>query len=220
MQTTFEVRWFLKGTPPAALHHWFESESPGELLTPKAETREDLYACGDLKNKFSGFKELIPNLAGDGINLKLREGNLELKLRGEQFGIKTFTPRNNCSIWSGKVEQWRKFDLQPLQESSSNFDLRDFNWIAVYKKRRQKSNRGVESELTELKTEGSAWWTIAFEMTSNNNVEVDFFCEVVQQAAKTYSGVKLLAEDSCGYVHWLNEFVINKRGRINQTGSS
>ena len=215
MQTTFEIRWFTKGTPPAAVQHWFESECPKEMLTPKAETREDLYACGDLENNLSKFKKFVPNFAGDWaqptlrdrINLKLREGNLELKLRREQFGIKTFTHHYGDRIWSGKVEQWRKFDLQQLEKAPSNFDLNSLNWIPVYKRRWQKSDRGVESELTQLETRGSAWWTIAFEMATDNNAGVNFFCEIVEQAAKTYSGPKLLVKDSCGYADWLDRSI-------------
>ena len=204
MQTTLEVRWFLKEIPPAAVQHWFKSECPGQLLTSEPQTREDLYACGDLDDYFSKFKELVPNFAHDRINLKLREGNLELKLRTEQFGIRSFTHHHGDRIWSGRVEQWRKFDLQQLKESASNFDPTDLNWIPVYKKRWQKSNRGVESELTSIETKGSAWWTIAFEMSTDDRVGANFFCEVVEQAAKTYYGPKLLAEDSCGYAHWLD----------------
>ena len=220
MQTTLEVRWFMKGTPPAAVQHWFKSNCPGQLLTSEARTREDLYACGDLKHYLNEFKELVPNFAGDWaqpstsdrINLKLREGNLELKLRTEQFGIQTFTHHYGDRLWSGRVEQWRKFNLQQLKDAAFE---RNFNWIPVYKRRWQKSDRGVESELTQLKTKGSAWWSIAFEMSTTDNVGVDLFCEVVKQAGLTRSAPKLLAKDSYGYADWLDKFVTSQKDRTN-----
>ena len=41
----------------------------------------------------------------------------------------------------------------------------------------------------------------------DNNVGVDLFCEVVEQAALTYSRPKLLAEDSYSYADWLDKFI-------------
>ena len=216
MQTTLEVRWFLKGTLPAVVQHWFKSECPGQLLTPQAQTREDLYAYGNLKDYINKFKEFAPNLARDQINLKLREGNLELKLRQKQFGIETLTHEKDRSIWSGRVEQWCKLSQQQSKDAASSFDLTDINWISVSKKRLQKSDRDVQSELTLLETNNSAWWSIAFEMPqSDNNVRVNFFREVVEQAAKTYSGPKLLAANSCGYADWLDKFIISQIDLIN-----
>ena len=216
MQTTLEVRWFIKGTPAAVVQHWFKSECPGQLLTPQGQTREDLYAYGNLKDYLNKFKEFAPNLARDQINLKLREGNLELKLRQKQFGIETFTHENDRSIWSGRVEQWCKLSQQQSKDAASSFNLTDINWISVFKKRLQKSDRDVKSELTLLETNNSAWWSIAFEMPqSDNNVKVNFFREVVEQAAKTYSGSKLLAANSCGYADWLDKFIISQIDLIN-----
>ena len=211
MQTTLEVRWFLKEIPPAVVQHWFQFECPGDLLTPEAETREDLYAYGNLDNYPNKLKEFTLNLADDQINLKLREGNLELKLKQQQFGIQTFTNENDRSVWEGRVEQWCKFNPPLLKDAALNFDRTNINWISVYKKRLQKSDRGITSELTQLEIKGSAWWSIAFEMTQEtNNARTNFFRKVIEQAAKTYSGPKLLAEDSCSYIHWLNEFIISQ----------
>ena len=212
MQTTLEVRWFLEEIPPAIVQHWFKFECPGQLLTPKAETREDLYACGDLHAYIDKFKEFAPNLVGEAVNLKLREGKLELKLKQKQFGIQTFTDKDDRSIWSGRIEQWCKLSQQELEAA---FNFEDLNWISVYKERSLKSFRGVRGELTRLETEGNAWWSIAFEMTTDNNFRANFFHEVVEQAAKTYDGPQLLAEDSCGYVRWLYKFILNQSDRSN-----
>ena len=222
MQTALEVRWFLKGIPPEAVQHWFKSECPEKLLTSEAQTREDRYACGDLDKYLNKFQKFAPNLVGDWaqlmpyakryplgrdrINLKLREGNLELKLRTEQFGIQTFTAKNDC-IWSGRVEQWRKFNLQQLKDAAFDRDRLNLNWIRVRKERLQKNDRGVDSELTWLEAKGSAWWSIAFEMTQEDNAGVDLFCEVVEQAALTCSEPKLLARDSYSYADWLDKFI-------------
>ena len=201
MQTTLEVRWFLKGIPPAAVQHWFKFEYTGGLLTPEAEIRKDLYASGNLDGYVARFKEFTPNLTKEAINLKFREGNLELKLREEQFGIESFANKYDCSIWSGRVEQWCKL---PQDLEAGFVEQIDIDWIPVYKKRWQKSNRGVEGELTQLEINGCAWWSIAFEMRlERNDVRAESqFHEVVEQAAKTYRGPELLAANSCGYVHW------------------
>ena len=53
METTLEVRWFVRGMPPAVVQRWFKLECPGDLLAEEPETREDLYACRtpeDIKN--------------------------------------------------------------------------------------------------------------------------------------------------------------------------
>ena len=209
MQTTLEVRWFLQGIPPAAVQHWFKFESPGQLLTSEAEIRKDLYAYGDLDGYVDKFKEFVPDLTKEAINLKLREGNLELKLRESQFGIETFTREDDRSIWSGRVEQWCKF---PQELEAGFVEQIDIDWIPVYKKRWQKSDRGVEGELTQLEINGCAWWSIAFEMTRKpNDVRAESqFHEVVEQAAKTYRGPELLAANSCGYVHWLYKLVTSQ----------
>ena len=208
MQTTLEVRWFQKGTPPAIVQHWFHSECPGKLLTPEAETREDLYAYGNLERYLDQFAKFIPNLANyEEINLKLRENNLELKLRQQQLGIQTFTHQSDRAFWSGSVEQWCKFDRQQLQDAALDLDLAETDWISVNKKRWQKSDRGVESELTQLETKDSAWWSIAFEMKADDIRAESRFTEAVKRAARTYCGPKLLADDSYSYVDWLDKLV-------------
>lgn len=214
MQTTLEVRWFQKGTPSAVVQHWFKSECPGQLLAPEAETREDLYACGDLEEYYHEFSKFVTNLVNHReINLKLRENNLELKLRQKQLGIQTFTVKSDRSFWSGSVEQWCKLDRQQLGNAALSLDLVEADWISVYKKRLQKSDRGVESELTQLKIEGSAWWSIAFEMTrkANDPQAESHFIKAVERAAKTYQGPRLLAADSYSYVDWLDKLVTDPR---------
>jgi hypothetical protein len=43
METTLEVRWFIRGTPPAVVQRWYKLECPGKLLTEEPEIRKDLY---------------------------------------------------------------------------------------------------------------------------------------------------------------------------------
>ena len=81
METTLEVRWFIPGTPPTSVKQWFRSECLGNLLEKEPKTREDLYAC-QTPEEIAHFNIIARNINSDAaINLKLREGKLELKLR-------------------------------------------------------------------------------------------------------------------------------------------
>ena len=214
METTLEVRWYIRGKPPATVQRWFEFECPGKLLG--LESRRDWYAyCQPNQlGEFAKFSNRALNR--EEINLKLRQGNLELKLRQQEFGIHRFSYLPNSHI-CGKTEQWCKFSQQELKSNLLTGNLLNkFNWISVDKKREQKIERGVKSELTCLKIDKPSsmallrecWWTIAFEMERNIHPrqQDNCFIEVVEKACQTYCGPELLAVDSCGYSQWLLRF--------------
>ena len=217
METTLEVRWFVQGIPPAAVQHWFNFECSGKLLG-KLETREDLYACfqSDRLHDFARFssQQLIP----EAVNLKLRQGNLELKLRQQEFGNHRFSQVKHLHTCEGKVEQWHKFDRQELKDFSLlNGDLpNELDWVSVHKERKQKIEQGVKSELTRLKINRQYWWSVAFEMTQEHSEQKDScFEKVVKRACQTYAGSELLAINSYGYSQWLLRFsaqaILSKR---------
>ncbi|MGK7948477.1 MAG: hypothetical protein AB4368_06650 [Xenococcaceae cyanobacterium] len=156
METTLELRWFLKGTPPEIIRHWYRFECPGELLEEEPETREDIYACQN-PDDLDKFRAIFPEITNrEQINLKLREGNLELKLRQQKLGTQQFNNADNSVVWTGNIEQWHKLSgLEPIDSSLLSFNSTDnTDWISVFKKRIQKIEQNVKSELTWLKIDG------------------------------------------------------------------
>lgn len=207
METTLEVRWFIKGTPPAAVQRWFELECPGELLAEKPEVREDLYDRQKPED-VSKFQAIAPYITHpEAINLKLREGNLELKLRQHNLGTQQFNNAHDRVMWTGNIERWHKLSQPELIDSGLlSFDsIPQANWICVFKKRVQKIERDVKIELTRLKIEHQCWWSMAFEMTQecDRTQQDNCFQEVIQRACQSYYGSKLLADNSYSYSRWL-----------------
>lgn len=200
METTLEVRWFFQGTLPSEVQRWFERECPGNPLADK-EIRTDRYA---VVKDTSWFKDLASDVDREGVNLKLRQGNLELKLR-QQSSIYRFQPLDQSSIFDGRVEQWCKLSPEELPESVPDSLSHSASWISVKKEREQKIERGVEIELTSLDLGGESWWTIAFEMPLTNPKEPQESCfiEVVERACQSYQDPELSAANSSGYSRWL-----------------
>lgn len=177
--TTLEVRWFAPGEAPLEVKHWFEN-GLGDLSPP--ETREDRY-----------FK--IP---WERLNLKRRQGNLELKWRQQELGSHTLGDR-----LEGNVERWQKWTgLNPLLAL-----LPATGWITVTKRRTQRHRQAVSYELTQLLVQETVWWSLAFEALAN---EGDRFQRVVTQIGQTYPGPKLRLEHSCAYPQWLGSLEQNR----------
>lgn len=209
MQRTLEVRWFLEGVPPAAVQSWFESECPGELLSETPEIRQDLYFLGDFGD-WSRLKALNPHLTRyEQLNLKLRQGNLELKLRQEALATQTFGNGSRSNIWQGNLEYWHKWTEEELKSQNWFFpdSILERAWISVRKVRQQRSYRGVDSELTRLKIKNESWWTLAFEMlqTSDRHSQESEFEQAIDLVCQTYRGPQLSAANSYSYSRWLLE---------------
>ena len=205
METTLEIRWFIRGMPPAVVQRWFKLECPGKFIA-RSETRKDWYAVRPTKDKFILKNVLSHKLYSQEVNLKFREGNLELKLKKQDFGIHQFGGVN-IDTCEGRVEQWVKYDESELSEFIYAKKLIDDpDWIGVEKEREQKIARGVKSELTWLKINQEIWWTVAFEMSQNKSAKQKqdrCFKKLIDQACQTYYGPKLSANNSYGYSRWL-----------------
>jgi len=156
---TAEVRWFFEGSIPAAIDQWF---CRGGLLD-KAAPREDHYL-------------LFP--APLGLNIKLREGRLEVKSLVGAPGLHTF-----ATDIAGNVELWEKriggdsavAEFEKLHSSAPHL------WIAVGKERTLRTfslegasiqevaagtvflANGCNVELTKITVEGAAYWSFGFE---------------------------------------------------------
>ena len=209
MEKTLEVRWFFKGFPSTTIEHWFKFECPGKLVN--VEVRKDKYVIQPYNSWARSLEPFANSLDAGSINLKLRNGSLELKLRQQQLETYRFNCRQYSHFGRGNIEQWYKFSQQELKKLNFDPQFNDIVLIGVEKKRQQKIERGVKSELTKLgldsdrPTNCQRWWTIAFEMTQNDGARrsLAHFKEVIEQACKTYPQSQLLATNSYGYSSWL-----------------
>ncbi len=188
MLTTLELRWFSQGTPPTEVEHWFSVDSPGELLG-SPEEREDLYLY-------------TPEC--DYLNIKLRQGSLEVKWRKAQLGSLEFAEASSAT-WQGNVEKWLKWICDdPEQESIMPVDVVGTKaWVAVKKMRSQRLYQGISYELTQLRVNNNDWWSVAFELAQRDIDQIEHFENVVRLVSQTYPGSELIAENSYGYPKWL-----------------
>ncbi|ERT06066.1 hypothetical protein M595_3978 [Lyngbya aestuarii BL J] len=192
MQTllTLEVRWFELGKIPEVIEHWFQTSCPGELSST-VEEREDQYfytpGCEDL-------------------NLKLRQGKLELKWRQTQLEINSFQE----SYWQGRVERWLKWSYQDSipENLIQMLGTGDQPIVKIGKKRRQRYYQNVEYELTQLKfDECKFWWSLGFEMEETETHQKTHFENIVSQIIKTYPQTAFNLDHSHAYPSWLLEQV-------------
>lgn len=208
METTLEVRWFIKGMPPASVQRWFRLECPGKFIS-RSKVRKDWYAALQPESKFTLKNILTHELNLQEVNLKFRQGNLELKLKNQELGTHQFGQTSNLRACDGKVEQWCKYSYFKIDDFVSvKNSVLDTYWIGVDKEREQKTEWGVSSELTWLKIDREPWWTIAFEMNQSDRLRErsdSYFKKVVARACRTYHGPKLSARNSFGYSRWLLE---------------
>jgi hypothetical protein len=193
MLTTLELRWFVRGTPTHEVEHWFNVDCPGKVLG-SPEEREDLYLY-------------VPEC--DYLNIKLRQGRLEVKWRKAELGILRL---GDC--WEGKAEKWLKWicDDSDQQSMMPAHVVGEKSWVRVKKMRSQRHYQGMTYELTQLSVKNDVWWSIALEMVvperhrsdSRNAAQVDpRFQELVNQVSQTYRGPKLECDRSFAYPTWL-----------------
>lgn len=185
MLTTLELRWFSLGKPPEEVEHWFGQQCLGKLLG-LPETRKDLYLY-------------TPDC--DYLNIKLRQGSLEVKWRKAELGI-----LNLGNGREGKVEKWLKWICQdPDQQSILPAEVaQERAWVGVKKVRSQRHYQGITFELTQLTVRNNDWWSLAFEMATQGVNPIKSFESIVAQVSQTYPGPELQCEQSFAYPAWLS----------------
>jgi hypothetical protein len=190
---TLEVRWFESGTLPIEVKHWFSCDCPGKPLE-FPEEREDLYLYTPECDTFS---------------LKLRQENLELKLRQAELGIRRFCEEKEAAqravCWKGKLEKWFKCTCdcsEPISLTSTEVGQEEL-WVIVQKVRWQRLYQGICCELTQLKINDRPSWSIACEMAGDEDRSTSHFEEVVSWISKNYQGPPLSASKSYAYPSWL-----------------
>ena len=200
MYPTAEVRWFYPGPIPPQVATWFNHES----VTLKREpVRVDRY--------------LRPSGFGD-VNVKLREGRIEVKRRvGESNRIR-FHPRV-----TGVVERWRKWSFELTQQGTADnwASLPVSSWIPVRKNRSLRTYEvtdgevlvarsaleapadGCELELTRIVAFEQVWWTLAFEAFGDEDTLRDNLRLVATHVLGTDEPPRLDVGQSQGYAAWL-----------------
>lgn len=148
MPITTELRWFYAGSLPDSVQAWFFREELGP--EPHASPpRQDRYLS------ISGC---------DYLNLKLREGRFEVKLRQAQLQVL------NTDLWEGQIERWMKWSCEdaafedasvrlsalplsalPLSESQlSESQPSEPRWITVEKQRSQRFYQATPEHIQSL----------------------------------------------------------------------
>jgi hypothetical protein len=197
---TVEVRWFLPGRIPSEVAGWFE-RAGGEAWP--AEERTDHYL----------------RLGGEhALGIKVREGLLEIKRRMGSGEVAELHPDV-----AGQVERWRKWSFSLAAQDASLAHLRapPGAWINVDKARllarycvsgaravgriphTECPELACDWELTQVQTEGKAWWTVAFEAFGQESHLEQTLHKVVAHVLAAGAPPVLGAEDSYGYPEWL-----------------
>jgi hypothetical protein len=204
MLKSTELRWFYSGTLPDTIAHWFRQDDLGEHLVPP-ETREDQYLV---------ISEC------DYLNIKLRQNRLEIKCRQAELGKLQVSEQ-----LAGKVEQWIKWMCEdPATERLiSASQLTQGPWLRVQKERSQHKyqvladsslttvplntsiSQGCTVEITQLKVESVAWWSLALEAFGDDASRMHILQTVARWLSYTYPGAKLEIQNSCGYPQWLSK---------------
>jgi len=201
---TAEVRWFRTGSITLSVADWFGRRAP----PPQPESaRVDRY--------------LQPS-GGDGLNVKLRAGRMEIKRRVSTAGQIRFTQQA-----AGLVERWRKwsFDIGDTPGLARYAARTTPDWVAVRKARLLKTYSfragelifggaaadGCEMELTHVEARGRTWWTLALEAFGEEATLVDNLVTVAKHVFEAPCPIRLRERDSRGYAGWLTE-TLRKEG--------
>jgi len=185
MLITAEMRWFHPGQIPADIRGWFESDCPGKLETPPP--REDLYLC-------------VPGC--EFLNLKHRQGRLELKWRREDLGVWKVSPK-----WEGRAQIWIKWPCDdPQAERMIPPEVREMKtWIAVEKARSLRSHSldggtsGGTLELSQLHVQNRDWWSVSLEVYGPEERLPEILDAIAATVSRDYSGPPLTLAHSYPY---------------------
>ena len=204
MYPTAEVRWFLQGPVPHDVKAWFQRRTGSVEQEPP---RVDRY---------------LRLLGSEGLNVKLREGRIEIKQRVGQASVMRFHERV-----SGLVETWRKWSFEIAEPGGSRSETAPpgSSWIGVRKERRLRAYRvengedvvawigpgspreGCELELTRVRAAGQVWWTVAFEAFGDESTLRENLLLVVRNVLSADEPPLLPGSNTCGYAAWLSSLI-------------
>ncbi len=193
MRATAEVRWFLAGPIPDHVAAWFAGLAEGE---PTAATRTDRYLCP----------------TGPALNVKLREGQLEVKRRDAEGMKAALHPRI-----IGQEERWRKWSFAVQGGEAAN----DERWLAVAKTRRllayqveedgqvrrvsgsEAPASGCEVELSQVEAGRQVFWSLCFESYGDEDRLHEMLHRTAAHVFHHGDPPSLASTDSFSYPAWL-----------------
>ena len=200
MLKSAEIRWFFEGRIPIHIPEILE-----EARLDISENRTDHY---------------LLVLGCDNIGIKIRNSRLEIKRRRDvqPYCISKLNISGNIEWW----ERWEWNDKTTCNDIEQLVFKDDKNpWIRVDKKRWQKkfsvrdkvllpiSSQSLYSdlamEITELKSNGESWWTIGFDLFTEQDHSI--FDRLIEIFPALQIEVYLKKEWSYGYPRWLSQVV-------------
>ena len=201
MLKSTEIRWFFEGKIPINVTKILE-----ETGLDISENRTDHYL-------------LVQGC--DNIGIKIRNSRLEIKRRRDvqSYDISKLNISGNIERW----ERWEWNDKTACIEIEQLIYKDDKNpWIKVDKKRWQKKfsvrdnvlipvpsqvlYSDLAMEITELKSNGESWWTIGFDLFTEQ--DRSFFDRLIETCPVLQLEVDLKKEWSFGYPRWLSRVII------------
>ncbi len=220
IERSTEIRWFFPGDAPSDVNDWFYQNTRfGDALSKKdGDERTDLY---------------LPAVGNIDLSPKLREGKFEIKYRIKTSELKCKSSGASGTIENWLKWKWRYADVKAIGEKyGSDFNehvissfmeknSKEFR-CKVSKNRFQRKFRiadkndpipvplkeyietGFKAELTELKINGTAWWTIAFEIVGEVPESISILTECVRWAITGYPDNNLQADVSYSYPEWIS----------------
>ncbi len=200
MYPTAEVRWFFQGSVPPDVEAWFE-RSAGSVVQEQART--DRYLR-------------LPD--SEGLNVKLREGRIEIKQRVGEVRAVRFHERV-----MGVVEGWRKWRFELAKPGSSRVQAASpaSSWLSIRKERRirtyhvekgedvvarsgpEPAATSCELELGQVRATGQIWWTLAFEAFGDESTLRENLLLVARHVVSMDEPPSLPVSNSRGYAAWL-----------------
>lgn len=197
MIDTLEVRWFQAGSPPKEATAWMR-----DLGAEAESTRTDAYLWSD----------------DPGVNVKLREGQIQTKRRVGapsriEFG----------SSVSGMQERWVKWCFPTLEQHQDLLDDEPTgSWVPVHKERvrrtiepaeqRRRLDQLIETdpavvkiELTNVRSRSHRAWTVCVEAEGEPEALPGTLEQMGHHLFARRAPLTLSVDHSFGYVHWLQD---------------
>ncbi len=191
-----EIRWFFPGPPERALVAWFQQS----YTSVGVGERTDHYLLG----------------TGAGLNVKLREGRVEVKQR--QWARAGFRVNRRAR---GALEGWHKwsFELAAGGDEVGLAEAHPERWLPVHKRRRLRTfiaeldeitetapgsypPAGCSAELTVVTAGGEQWHTLGFESFGEGDL-AGLLHSVGDYLLNGDLPRPLEAEVSMGYAAWI-----------------
>jgi hypothetical protein len=200
-ESSLELRWFVEGHIPGKLSRWYEREVVG--------------SDSDWKPEASRVDTYLPTECSDHLNVKLRQGSLEVRIRENHFRFCSSNGR-----FAGFAESWSKWVWKYLRAFEADIQqafaaTQGSDWISVQKSRQQRkfgfvrghlepipmenrSEYGGMLELSPLLVDGCPWWTLAIDTFGNPSSREEMLTTIVDNILST-APVELSEHQSGSY---------------------